>query len=242
MKYFRIVALALLVPGAAFANLTEDIRAGGGAVIPQLGVGIDVAGSSGLQNHTRFSHAIDMGYAYAHSRRKQDLDPGDGPIVFGGETFVGNQDITWTSNVQLAHIGYRPRWWIANSNFAVEGVIGLGWAGLGLKGTSTTGQGAAERLSNGGIVFGLGGLWRFAPATALQVRLLGFGSGKEEGVTSAARWDLTVTHAITKNLQLRGGLATLSAYSAREDADSNRLKSPINAGGGGLTLGLDLLF
>jgi hypothetical protein len=244
MKVLRFAAaFALLAPCAALANVTEDIRADGGTIIPQLGVSIDVAGTSGPQNHTSLSHAIDMGFAYAKSRHKQELEARDGPVIFGGEMFSGQQqDITWTSNIQLVHIGYRPRYWFGNSNFAIDGLIGLGWAGLGLKGTSTTGQAAAERLSNGGVVFGLGGLWRFAPATTLQVRLLAFGSGKDEGVTSAARWDLTVTHAIAKNLQLRGGLGVLSAYSAREDADSAILKSPVNAGGAGLTLGVDFLF
>ena len=238
-------ALALIAPCAALANVTEDIEAVGGTVIPSLGLAIDIAGNSSLQNHTRgLSHSIDMGFAYAHAKHKQDLDPGDGPVIVGGTNFgTGiSQDIDWTSNVQLVHIGYRPRWWIGNSNFAVEGLAGLGWAGLGIKGRSTTGVSAAERLSNGGLVFGLGGIWRFAPSTALHVRAIGFGSGKDEGVTSASRWDVTVAHQVAKNLQVRGGLGYLIAHSTREDSDSAIVKSPIYAGGVGLTLGLDFVF
>src|SRR5262245_33822490 len=127
MKAFRFAALALLAPLAALANQTDDVQAGGGTVIPSFGLSIDVAGNSSIQNHTAFAHAIDMGYAYAHATRKQDRDPGDQPIIFGNTTFLAsNGDIDWKSNVQFAHVGYRPRLWIANSNFAIEGVIGVG--------------------------------------------------------------------------------------------------------------------
>lgn len=237
MKVFRLAALALLAPCAVLANTTDDVRAGGGAVIPSIGVSVNVAGNP----EASLSHAVDMGFSYAHAKRKQEHDTGDGPIIFGGETFVGNQDIEWTSSIQLAHVGYRPRYWFGNSNWAIEGVIGVGWAGLGIKGVGAS-QSASERMSNGGIVFGVGGIWRFAKATSLQLRLLGFGSGKDEGVTSASRWDLTVTHALGKNFQLRGGLGILSATSTREDTDSNIVKSPIRASGAGLTLGVDFLF
>lgn len=239
MKYSRIAVLALLAPCAALANQTDDVKAGGGAVIPSIGVSIGVAGNP----ETSFSHAIDMGFSYARAKHKQDRDPGDQRVVFGGTTFRDTDgDIEWTSNIQLAHIGYRPRYWFGNSGWAIEGVIGVGWAGLGIKGEANNGVGAAERLSNGGLVLGLGGIWRFAQATSLQVRFLGFGSGKDEGVTSASRWDVTVTRAIAKNMQLRGGLGILSAYSARENADDNIVKSPIRAGGAGLTLGVDFVF
>ena len=244
MKTIRIAALALLAPCAALANQTDDVEAVGGALIPSLGLSIDVAGNSSLASHTRgLSHSIDMGFAYARAKTKQDRDPGDQPIVFGGTSFLATGgDIDWTSNVQLAHIGYRPRYWFGDTGFALEGLIGLGWAGMGVKGVSATGVSAAERMSNGGLVLGVGGIWRFAQSTALQVRVIGFGSGKDEGVTSAARWELGVTHALAKNLNIRGGLAYLIARSAREDADDSIVKSPVSAGGVGLGVGLDLVF
>jgi len=247
MKALRLAAVALLAPCAAFANQTDDVKAGGGAVIPSFGVSIDVAGKSAVQDHTTLSHAIDMGFSYARSKHKQDRDPGDQPVNFGGQSFMetggtNDGDIEWTSNIQLAHIGYRPRWWIANSNFALEGVIGLGWAGLGIKGVSSSGKSAAERMSSTGIVLGLGGIWRFAQATSLQVRWLGFGSGDDEGVSSAGRFDIAVAHSVSKNVLVRGGFGVVSAYSARENADDNIIKSPIRASGGGLFLGVDFTF
>lgn len=242
MRYLRIAALALLAPCAALANSTDDVEAGGGAVIPSIGVSIDLVGNSAPQDHTTLSHALDMGFSYARARRRQDRDAGDQVVRVGGTDFLGTDgDIEWTSNIQLAHVGYRPRWWIANSNFALEGVIGVGWAGLGIKGTAN-GKGAAERLSNAGVVLGFGGLWRFAPATSLQVRYLGFGAGDDEGVSSAARFDVTVAHQLAKNLQVRGGIGVLAAYSGREDTDDSIVKSPIRASGGGLFLGVDFLF
>lgn len=244
MKVLRFAALALIAPCAALANSFDDVEAGGGAVIPTIGLSIDVAGNSTLRNHTGSSHAIDMGFSYARARRTQDRDAGDQPIVFGGTNFDATTagDIEWTSNIQLAHLGYRPRFWFGDSDFAIEGVIGVGYAGLGLKGVADNGQVGSERLSNGGLVLGLGGIWRFAQSTALQIRLLGFGSGKDEGVTSASRWDITVTHALGKNFQIRGGLGYLSAYSAREDNDSAIQKSPVRATAAGLVLGVDLVF
>lgn len=242
MKAIRIAALVLLAPCAAFANRTDDVEAGGGALIGNVGMSIDVVGDSTLRNHTPSSHAIDVGFSYAKAKRTQDREAGDQPIVFGGTTFLGAQgDIEWTSNIQLAHVGYRPRFWFGQSDWAIEGVIGAGWAGLGLKG-EVNGISASERLSSGGGVIGLGGIWRFASNTALQVRLLQFISGDKEGVTSASRGDVSVTHALGKNFQIRGGLGWLTAYSAREDAEETNLKSPIRAGGLGLVLGVDLVF
>jgi len=243
MKYFRLAALALLAPCAAMANTTDDARAGGGAIIGNVGASIDIVGNSSLQNHSGSSHAIDMGFSIGKAKGKQDREVGDQRVIFGGETFLGAAgDIDWTSTIRLAHIGYRPRYWFGQSNFALEGVIGAGWAGLGVKGVAANGQSAAEQLSNGGLVLGLGGIWRFAQATSLQLRVLQFVSGDKEGVTSASRGDVSVAHALGKNFQIRGGLGYISAYSARENADDTIVKSPIRAGGLGLVLGVDLVF
>ena len=242
MKIFRIATLMLLAPCAAFANVTDDAQAGGAAVIGNVGMSIDVVGDSTLKNHTGSSHAIDFGFSYAKAKRKQDREAGDQPVIFGGTVFPGAAgDIEWTSNIQLAHVGYRPRFWFGDSDWAIEGLIGAGWAGLGLKG-EVNGLGASERMSNAGGVIGLGGIWRFGSATALQLRFLQFISGDKEGVTSASRGDISVTHALGKNFQIRGGLGYLSAYSAREDADDNIRKSPVRAGGIGLLLGIDFVF
>ena len=81
--------------------------------------------------------------------------------------------------------------------------------------------------------------WRDSPWAAA---FLGFGSGKDEGVTTASRWDLTVTHALGKNFQIRGGFGYLTAHSAREDADKNIAKSPIRATAAGVVLGIDFVF
>lgn len=243
MKVFRFAALALLAPCAVLANQTDDVNAGGFAVMPSVGMSIDVVGNSSMQNHTGSSHAIDMGFIYAHAKRTQDRSLGDQPVIFGNTTFLGGAgDIEWTSNIQLAHFGYRPRFWFGQSNFAMEAVIGGGWAGMGVKGVADNGQAASERLSNFGYVIGLGGIWRFASATSLQLRFLQFLSGKDEGVTSASRGDITVTHAFGKNFQIRGGFGYLSAYSARENADDNILKSPVRATGLGVVLGVDFVF
>src|SRR5262245_32470608 len=121
-RALRFAALTLMAPCAALANSTDDVQAGGGAVIGNVGMSIDVVGNATLRNHTGSSHAIDLGFSYAKAKRTQDREVGDQPVVFGGTTFLGAQgDIEWTSNIQLAHVGYRPRFWFGQSDWAIEG-------------------------------------------------------------------------------------------------------------------------
>lgn len=243
MRQLRLVALsALLATAPALANTTTDIEVGGGSIIPSLGLSVDLSGTSDWATHTRSSHAVELGFAAGRAKEDFRLRAGDDPVRFGGETFVGPQTLDYTANLQFAHLAYRYRHWFGSSNFAIEGLAGLGWAGLGLKVAGPT-QSAAERLSNGGLVLGLGGIWRFAPGTALHLRVIGMGSGREEGINSAGRFELAVAHSLGRHAVVRAGLGSISAYSAREDdRDSDSTKSPIRAAAGGLVLGFEAQF
>jgi len=245
MKFSRlaaVLAVVLIPAGPAFAFDTTEIKAHGASVLPSLGVTIDVVGDSALPTATRSSHAAEIGFIAGRSRHKQELEAGDKPIVFGGQTFSGPQDLRYTANIRFADLVYRYRRFFGQSNFAIEGLGGIGWASLGLKAVGPT-QSAAVNLSDAGLVLGVGGIWRFQPATSLQVRLTAFGSGSTEGVTSASRFEVYVAHALARNLNVRAGLGSLSARSAREDdRDSNSTNSPIRASAGGVLLGLDFVF
>jgi len=237
-----VLAVVLIPAGPACALNTTEIEAHGGSVLPSLGVTIDVVGDSALPTATRSSHAAEIGFIAGRSRHKQELDAGDKPIVFGGQTFSGPQDLHYTANIRFADLVYRYRRFFGQSNFAIEGLGGIGWASLGLKAVGAT-QSAAVNLSDAGLVLGVGGIWRFQPATSLQLRLTAFGSGSTEGVTSASRFEVYVAHALARNLNVRAGLGSVSARSAREDdRDSNSTNSPIRASASGVLLGLDFVF
>jgi hypothetical protein len=245
MKVSRLaaaLAVVLIPAGPAFALNTTEIKANGASVLPSLGVTIDVVGDSALPTATRSSHAVELGYIAGRGRHKQELEAGDRPIVFGGQTFSAPQDVRYTANIRFADLVYRHRRFFGESNFAIEGLAGIGWASLGLKAVGAT-QSAADNLSDAGLVVGVGGLWRFRPATSLQVRLTAFGSGSTEGVTGASRFEVYVVHALARSVNVRAGLGTLSAHSAREDdRDSNSTNSPIRASASGVLLGLDFVF
>lgn len=244
MKFLRstVALAALLAAGPALANTTSDIDVAGGAIIPSLGLGVDLSGTSNWASHTRSSHAVELGFAAGRAKDDFRLRAGEDPVRFGGETFVGAQTLDYTANLQFAHLAYRYRYWFGTSNFAIEGLAGLGYAGLGLKVVGAT-QSAAERLSNGGLVLGVGGIWRFASNTALHLRMIGMGSGREEGINSAGRFEVTVAHNLGRHAIVRAGLGSIFAYSAREDDhDSDSVKSPIRASAGGIVLGFEAQF
>jgi hypothetical protein len=244
MRLPRIAAaLAALVSASpALASNTSDIEANGGSVLPSLGLTIDLAGDSALPTATRSSHAVEIGYIAGRGKHKQKLEGGDQPIVFGGQSFMAPQDLRYTANIRFADLVYRYRLFFGESNFAVEGLGGLGYASLGLRAVGTT-QSAADHLSNAGLVLGVGGLWRFQPMTSVQARITAFGSGSTEGVTSAARVEVSVVHALGGHASVRAGLGSVSVRSARgDDPDSSSTNSQIRASASGLLLGLDFIF
>jgi hypothetical protein len=211
-------------------------------VLPSLGLTIDLAGDSALPTATRSSHAVEIGYIAGRGKHKQKLEGGDQPIVFGGQTFSASQDIRYTANIRFADLVYRYRLFFGESNFAVEGLGGIGYASLGLSAVGAT-QSAAEHIGDAGLVLGVGGLWRFLPTTSVQARITAFSSGRTEGVTSAGRFEVAVVHALGRHTNVRAGLGSVSVRSARgDDPDSSSTNSQIRASASGLLLGLDMLF
>lgn len=140
-------------------------------------------------------------------------------------------------------LAYRYRHFFgATQAFGIEGLAGIGGVDMDITASTAT-QRATQKLENGGLVFGVGVVWRFLSRTSLQSRITVFGSGEREGVTSAARFDVMVAHALARNISLRGGLTSWAVVSERdEDEDASSPNSHIRANFGGLGLGLEVMF
>jgi len=239
-----IIMAMMIHAGAAAAADSAKIEVSVQGVIPTIGLSIDLAGDSSLISTTRTAHSIDLGYAYGHGTDKQSFYRGDKQVVFGGEIFTTPQDLNYEMSIRFAHLGYRYRRYFGQRElFGIEGLIGVGWASLGLTATGRT-QTASEYLSDGGAMLGFGALWRFRESTAMHLRLTGLSTGADTGVTSANRFEFGVSQALGRHFSLSAGVTRLSVYSAREDRvqSTPRNKSPINATATGLGLGLNVIF
>ena len=243
---FAAVLAVLALAGCSTGPTTSELKVTDHATaIPSARVAVDIAGAEGPRSEPHNSHAVELGLSGTRGNHKQDLAMGDKPVVFGGQTFNGAQQLRNEFDFRLVELAYRYRRFFGSSGaFGVEGLGGVGYAHLGLTVSSTTTtQRATENLGNAGVVLGVGGIWRFRPTTSLQARLTAFSSGRNEGVTGASHLDLYVAQALGRNAAVRAGLASWGATSEREADDSkNSLKSPIHVRFQGVLLGLDVMF
>ncbi len=249
MKFPTAALSGLLIAGVAGCSTgptTSELKVTDSATaIPSARVAVDITGAEGPRSEPHNSHAVEIGVAGTRGNHKQDLSATDKPVVFGGQTFNGPQQLRNEFNFRLVELAYRYRRFFGSSGaFGVEGLGGLGYAHLGLTVSSTTTtQRATESIGSAGVVLGVGGIWRFRPTTSLQARLTAFSSGRTEGVTSASHLDLFVAQALGRNAAVRAGLASWGASSQREADDStNSLKSPIHVRFQGVLVGLDMMF
>jgi len=212
-------------------------------VIPSVRVAVDIAGQEGPRSEPHNSHAIELGLTGSRGSDKQQLATGDKPVVFGGQSFGAAQQLRSEFDFRFVELAYRYRKFFGSSQaFGIEGLAGLAYARLNLTVSGAT-QRASESLSDGGVVVGVGGIWRFRPSTSLQARIAAFGSGSTEGVTSASRLGVYVAQALGRNAAVRAGLASWGVRSQREaDDDSTSLKSPIRVQFTGVALGFDMMF
>jgi len=243
---FAALLAVLALAGCSTGPTTSELKVTDHATaIPSARVAVDIAGAEGPRSEPHNSHAVELGLSGTRGNHKQDLAATDKPVVFGGQSFNGPQQLRSEFSFRLVELAYRYRRFFGSSGaFGVEGLGGVGYAHLGLTvASTTTTQRATENLGNAGVVLGVGGIWRFRPTTSLQARLTAFGSGRNEGVTSASHLDLYVAQALGRNAAVRAGLASWGATSEREADDSkNSLKSPIRVRFQGVLLGLDLMF
>jgi hypothetical protein len=240
-KTIAALAAALLAAPAAADHthlVIEDT-----VFFPSLRGSFDIwpRGEEASVPHT--GHGVEIGLTGTTGKDRQTRAAGDPPLTFGGQSFAAPTTVNYEFDFGYFELLYRYRHFFgAARTFGIEGVAGLGNATMDITASTAT-QSAREDLRSGGLVFGGGVIWNFLPHTSLQSRVTLFGSGEREGITGAARFDVMVSHAFTRNIALRGGLTTWGLTSERdEDEDASSPNSHIRSNFGGLAVGLDVMF
>jgi hypothetical protein len=245
MLALRISAiLAAAALAACSSTNTTDVRIrDSGQFIPSARMSIDIPTQSAVapsRPHT--GHAIEFGATGGKAEDTQSLAAGNQPVVFGGQTFPSPNSLSNEAEFRYFELAYRYRKFFGEGTFGIEALGGLGYADMDVT-VASAAQRASENLGNAGIVGGFGLVWRFLPATSLQTRWTLFLSGKEEGVSSASRWDIYLAQALGSHAAIRVGLAAWGVDSRREAADvSTSNNSPIRVRMSGPAIGLDVMF
>ena len=204
---------------------------------------VDIAPRVEAPSVPHTGHGIEVGFSGGSGEDRQSLGSGARPVVFGGRTFSAPVELRHELDFRFAELAYRyRRFFGAGGELGIEALGGLAYAELDLAVASAT-QRASDKLGSGGLLGGFGIVWKFLPATSLQSRITVFGSGENEGVTGAARWDLYVAQALGRHAALRAGFAGWGLSSEREASDDfGSFNSRIRARFSGLSLGLDVMF
>ncbi len=243
MAVLRLIAFAAAAALAGCGTTTSNISlTDRGVFVPSGRVGIDISPRVEAPSRPHTGHSLELGASGGSGKDGQDIGAGNDPVVFGGRTFGTPVALDHEFDFRFFEAAYRYRRFFGQGEFGIEALGGLGHAELDLK-VASAAQSAREKLGDGGLVGGFGILWKFLPATSLQSRFTLFVSGRTEGVTSAARFDVHVAQALGRNAALRAGFVSWGVYSERESYDvSTSRSSPINVRFSGPALGLDLAF
>lgn len=242
MKSTAAVLAAALVATPALADHREIKVDDTSTVLPSGRIGIDIEPRGQRPAVPHSGHGIELGFTGTTGKDQQTRIAGAPPLAFGGQVFAAPNELSHEFDFAYVELLYRYRHFFGESRtFGIEGLGGLGYAAYDLTITTPT-QRANERLSSGGLVLGLGLVWKFLPTTSLQSRITAFGSGDEEGVTGAGRFDLFVAQALGRYAAVRAGITSWGVTSSREDDDFNSLNSLIRARFSGFAVGLELAF
>ena len=241
MKRTAVLAGALLASGAALADHRDIKVEDRSTFIPSARLSADIAPRGEAPSVPHAGHAIELGITGASGDDKQNRTAGAPTLTFGGQTFTAPVELHHEYEFRFAEVAYRYRHFF-NDQLGIEALGGLGYAQYELT-VSAPGVSTREKLSSGGLVGGIGVIWKFLPQTSLQSRITAFGSGDSEGVTGAARWDFFIVQALGRHAAVRAGLTSWSLSSEREeDDDFSTLNSRIQGRFSGVSLGLELAF
>jgi hypothetical protein len=244
VKTILLLLATVLAAGSALAN-HRDIEVEDNTFIPSLRIGIDIWPRGEQPSVPHSGHGIEIGFTGTSGEDSQTRRAGAPTLTFGGQPFAAPTTTTlnYDFDFRFFELAYRFRHFFGASRaFGIEALGGLGWAELDL-GVSSATQSAREKLQSGGLVAGFGIVWKFLPQTSLQSRLTVFGSGEQEGVTGAARFDVFVAQALGRHAAVRVGLTSWGLASERdEDDDFGSINSHLRASFAGLALGLELAF
>jgi hypothetical protein len=242
LAILAVAALAALLAGCAGPSTSDIAITDRSTFIPSGRVGIDISPHVENPSVPHTGHGLEVGFSGASGDDTQSLGSGARPVVFGGVTFNAPTQLNHEFDFRFAEIAYRYRRFFGAGEFGIEALGGLGYAEFDLTVSSPTAR-ATDKLSNGGLLGGFGIVWKFRPTTSLQSRLTLFGSGRNEGVTAAARFDAYIAQALGRHAAVRAGVAGWSLTSEREGSDNfSSSNSQIRARFSGIALGLDLAF
>lgn len=233
----RIVVSLVLVSLAGCASETRIEPEDRGVFLPSARISVHLAPETAeAPSALPAGHAVEVNLAGARNiEDRQRIATDEDPVVFGGQTFTPGAQLQHDADFSYADVGWRWRKYFGSGGFALETFAGLGFAELDLT-VASGGVVAREKLSSGGLAGGVGVVWRFRPTTSLQSRLTFFGSGDEDGISSASRWEASIVQALGRNAAVRAGVGSWTVFSERDEL------SDIRARFSGIALGLDLLF
>ena len=242
MRKIAVLLAALLASGTALADHRDIKVTDRGVFIPSVRLGVDIQPRDESPAVPHTGHAFEFGATGASGEADQGRGVGAPTLVFGGQTFMAPVELHHDFDFRFYEAAYRYRHFFGSGRFGIEALGGVGYAEYELTTTSPL-QRASQKLSSGGLVGGFGIVWKFLPQTSLQSRITLFGSGDNEGVSGAARWDVFVSQAIARNVGLRLGLTSWGVVSSREDDDDfSSLNSRIDGRFSGVALGLEAAF
>ena len=204
---------------------------------PSARVSIQLSGEPEVPSRPHDGAAFEFSVTGGNGSDGQSLAAGALPVVVGGQTFTGPQQLNHKFEFRYVESVYRLRLFL-NDALGFEGLIGLGYASFDLT-TTAPGRRATEDRGDGGFAGGIGGLWRVLPSTSLQARVSffeSFGDISEDDGISARRIDIHAVQAFGRNVALRAGWSDWKLKS------KNSPNSEIKARFYGPALGLELMF
>jgi hypothetical protein len=229
-------ALMGLAAGARAADVDVSDRS---VFQPTLRGAFEIGGSGAeAPSEPKSGHAIEFELTGAKGDATQNLFTGQ-TVRFAGQAFLGPQQIKHEFDFSFLDVAYRWRRFFGSGVVGIELLGGIGFLGYEHTMTGPTQQAKAD-LGSAGLVGGVGFLWRIRPTTSFQTRLTVYGSGKDDAVNGAARFEVMIVQALGRHAALKGGIAGWGLHAANERSTSNA--SDLRVGFGGPTLGLELMF
>jgi hypothetical protein len=231
---------ALLCLSAA-AGATDVDVSDRGVFLPTLRGAIDLGANRGSAlppSEPKSGHAIELELTGAKGSARQNLFLGQS-VVFAGQSFLGPQQIKHEYEFGFFDVAYRWRRFFGEGAVGIEALGGLGFLKFDHTMTGTT-QRASADLGSAGLMGGFGFLWRIRPSTSFQTRLTIYGSGKDDAVNGAARFEVAVVQALGRHASIKGGLAGWGVRASNDRSTSNA--SDLRIAFGGPTLGVELMF
>jgi hypothetical protein len=238
LRLLALPAAAALAACALLDPADNDITfANNNTFIPSVRVSASISPSRGSPSEPQSGHGVELDVAGGRSSDTQALSAGQAPVLFGGQTFTGPQQLHSDFDFRFVELAYRYRKFFGRSQaFGIEVLGGAGDADLSLAISGAT-QRASKTFSGIGAVGSFGALWRFRPTTSLQARYTEFASSAGD----AHRFDLYVAQALGRNAALRAGFAQWN-FDLEGDRNASARPSTIGVRFSGPALALDLMF